>query len=205
MDADGQDSPKLPKPMNRCFRIPRGAVKIPIPDAPQETNYTCGAAALRAICHYYGVGPSDERVIAKDMSVDPRVGANPNQIIEAAQKYGLIHQVGQPMLINDLIRRIDLHRPTMCMLQAYGRQRLHYENDWKDGHWVVAVGYDKCGVYFEDPSQTLPRGYLPYPELQARWHDTGRRGKHLLYYGVSLWRTTKHLHPQYLKFATHMP
>jgi len=106
--------------MARSFRIPEGAIKIPIPDAPQETDYTCGAAALHAICHYYGVGPGDEHIIAKDMAIDPRVGANPDQVIKAARKYGLNHLVGQPMLINELIRRIDLHRPTMCMLQAYG-------------------------------------------------------------------------------------
>jgi hypothetical protein len=61
------------------------------------------------------------------------------------------------------------------------------------------------GIYFEDPSQTLPRGYLTYPELQARWHDTGRRGKRIYYYGVSIWKKTKHVYPQYLEFATHMP
>jgi predicted double-glycine peptidase len=190
--------------MTRPFRIPKGAIKIPIPDAPQETDYTCGAAALQAICHYYGVGPGDEHIIAKDMAIDPRVGANPDQVIKAARKYGLNHLVGQPMLINELIRRIDLHRPTMCMLQAYG-DRSNYEKDWIDGHWVVAIGFDERGIYFEDPSQTLPRGYLAYPELQARWHDTGRRGKRIFYFGVSLWKKTKRVYPQYLDFATHMP
>lgn len=92
----------------------------------------------------------------------------------------------------------------MCMLQAYGGVR-NYEKHWDDGHWVVAIGYDDHGIYFEDPSQTLPRGYIPYPELQARWHDRGRRGKHIPYYGVSLWKKVKHLHPQYLEFALHMP
>jgi predicted double-glycine peptidase len=190
--------------MARSFRIPEGAIKIPIPDAPQETDYTCGAAALHAICHYYGVGPGDEHIIAKDMAIDPRVGANPDQVIKAVRKYGLDHEVGQPMLIKELIRRIDQHRPTMCMLQAYGG-RLNYEDDWKDGHWVVAIGYDERGIYFEDPSQTLPRGYLTYPELQARWHDTGRRGRRIVYYGVSIWKKTKHVYPEYLQFATHMP
>jgi hypothetical protein len=163
---------------------------------------------LHAICHYYGVGPAvgpgSERVIAKEMAIDPRVGANPDQVIRVAVRYGLKHQVCQPMLIQEQIRRIDLHRPTMCILQAYGN-RLNYAHDWMDGHWVVAIGYDNCGIFFEDPSQTLPRGYLTYPELQARWHDTGRRGKRIPYYGVSFWKPTKRLHPQHLKFAVHMP
>jgi uncharacterized protein len=190
--------------MTGRFRIPNGAVKIPIPDAPQETDYTCGAAALLAICQYYGVGPPDEHIIAKDMAIDPRVGANPDQVVRASRKYGLTDDVGRPMLIKELLRRIDRRRPTMCMLQAYG-DRHNYDGDWKDGRWVVAIGYDERGVYFEDPSQQRPRGYLAYPELQARWHDTGRRGKHIPYYGVSLWKTTRRVHPQHLPFATHMP
>jgi predicted double-glycine peptidase len=190
--------------MTHSFEIPDGAIKIPIPDAPQETDYTCGAAALLAICQYYGVGHGDEYIIAKEMAIDPRVGANPDQVIKAARKYGLKHDACQPMLFAELRRRIDRRRPTMCTLQAYGN-RVNYENDWKDGHWVVAIGYDDRGVYFEDPSQTTPRGFLTYPELQARWHDTGRRGKRLHSYGVSLWKETKRVYSQNLNFATEMP
>ena len=69
--------------------IPRGAIRIPLPDVRQDTNATCGAASLQAICLYYGVGPVEEEDIAKDMRMNLRLGSDPSHIQRAAEKYGL--------------------------------------------------------------------------------------------------------------------
>jgi predicted double-glycine peptidase len=42
------------------YPIPRGAIRIPVPDTTQQTDYSCGASSLQAICKYYGVGYDDE-------------------------------------------------------------------------------------------------------------------------------------------------
>ena len=51
----------------------------------------------------------------------------------------------------------------MVALQAYGnrkQQLANYAEGWTDGHWVIAIGYDREGIFFEDPSLQAVRGYL---------------------------------------------
>ena len=40
--------------------IPKGAIRVPVPDTSQQTDSTCGASSLQAVCKYFGVGPDDE-------------------------------------------------------------------------------------------------------------------------------------------------
>jgi predicted double-glycine peptidase len=191
--------------MARGFRIPAGAIKVPVPNIVQETNYSCGPSSLRAICNYYGFGPYSEKDFIKAMNFDHRVGANPDQVVRAARRFGLDDDIVRPMLFVHLISRLKQRHPVMCMIQAYGR-RDKSPNDYVDGHWVVGIGYDERGVYFEDPSMGKERGFLTYPEFQARWHDTGPRDRHLPFYGVALWkRRPKYRQPQHLKYAMHIP
>ena len=57
------------------------------------------------------------------------------------------------------------------MIQAWSSRKVKdWENHWKDGHYVVAVGYDIKKIYFEDPYSYL-RTYLFCNELEKRWHD----------------------------------
>ena len=154
----------------------------------QQTDATCGAAALQAICGYYGVGPEEERRFAKDLGMDPRTGSHPHQLARAARRYGLSVEEHQPMPAAALRRALDRRRPVLMMLQAWADHSGDYASDWKHGHWVVAIGYDRRGVYFEDPVLELVRGYLGHAELDARWHDVGPRGVRLERYGMVLWK-----------------
>ncbi len=52
------------------------------------------------------------------------------------------------------------------------------KSDWKDGHYVVAIGYDKERIYLEDPS-TILRSYISYQDLEERWHDTDKARKYI--------------------------
>ena len=76
-----------------------------------------------------------------------------------------------------LRRTLDLRRPVILMIQA-----------WGEGHWVVAIGHDRARIYFEDPILHASRGYLTWRELESRWHDVGFDGRRVRRYGVSLWR-----------------
>ena len=86
------------------------------------------------------------------------------------------------MTIRQLRNELRMRHPVMLMIQAYGmrprrrklRPILDYRRDWKDGHWVVAIGYDTHAIFFEDPSMQAVRGYLLDDELQQRWRDTAR-------------------------------
>jgi predicted double-glycine peptidase len=153
------------------------AVTINLPATLQETDHTCGAAALRAICAYYGCGPRSEAEIVADMGFGLD-GSDPAHVLRAAERYGLHAREYRPMTARQLARCLDRGRPVLMTLQA-----------WDGGHWVVAIGHDARGVYFEDPSLADARGFLTHDALDERWHDLeGPDERRLDRYGVELWR-----------------
>lgn len=60
--------------------------------------------------------------------------------------------------------------------------------DWHDGHWVVAIGYNDRGFFFEDPSLQAIRGFISRRDLAERWRDTRNFGKHMPRYGLAIWK-----------------
>jgi predicted double-glycine peptidase len=182
--------------MRQIFRpLPRGAIRAAVPDTTQQTDYTCGAACLQAVCKYYGVGPDDEWQFAKALDMDPRIGSHAFQIVRAAHRYGLECREYQEMDPQALRRELRWRHPVLLMIQAWGEEiyngrkcwRRSYREHWKDGHWVVAIGFTRTGFVFEDPSLQAVRGFLTEAELKDRWRDTGPHGRHMSNYGVAIW------------------
>ena len=78
----------------------------------------------------------------------------------------------------------------MMMMQAWAEPTPRsYTKVWNAGHWVIAIGYDAEGIYFEEPSLYASRGFIAYRKLTQRWHDVEGEGlKHVQQYGLALWR-----------------
>ncbi|MFT3881973.1 MAG: C39 family peptidase [Gemmatales bacterium] len=182
--------------MPRHYRpIPHNAIRIEVPDTTQQTDYSCGASSLQAIAKYFGVGPDDEPQFVKDTGMNHAVGAHPDEIEAAAHHYGLSCLIYEPMNLVQLRAELRQGHPVMVMIQAWGevgkgskaRPRKDYANCWTEGHWVVAIGYDKEAVFFEDPSLQAVRGYLLNDEFDQRWHDTARHNRHVEHLGMAIW------------------
>jgi predicted double-glycine peptidase len=188
----------------RFWQIPHRAIRVPVPDTNQLMDFTCGASSLQAVCLYYGVSEDNERELARVMGIDPRVGAHPDQVVDAARHYGLHVREEQPMTVRSLRNLLDEKKPVLCMIQAWGERRK-YRDDWQNGHWVVAIGYDSGGIYFEDPVISEARGYLSFPELEERWHDLGRRNRQVSHYGVALWKPRARTFPRRIPRARRIP
>lgn len=188
----------------RYWRIPNGAILVPVPDTKQETDSTCGASSLQAVCLYYGVRPLAERHVARAMRMDVRYGSNPEQIVRGAAAFGLRHQEVQPMSLQRLLEFLNDGKPVIVMLQAWSATRS-YRDDWEHGHWVVAIGWDSEGVYFEDPWILGARGYLDFAELEIRWHDIGKFRRHVEHYGVALWKPSATPWACQIHKARHIP
>jgi predicted double-glycine peptidase len=176
--------------------IPASAIQLELPATQQRKGYTCGAAALLAICRYYGVGPRSERRVVRDMRFG-KAGSDPRHVLRAIATYGLAHEEFRPMTIGQLRACLDGKRPVMVMLQAWADPRPpSYAAHWDDGHWVVAIGHDAAGIYFEDPSLAGARGYLTDAELDERWHDIeGKGAHHVEHYGLAIWRAARTARP----------
>lgn len=65
-----------------------------------------------------------------------------------------------------------------------GRKK-EWKNDWTDGHYVVAIGYDRGKIYFEDP-YAYERTFLSFRELNDRWHDVAG-GNIYNHFGIALY------------------
>ena len=81
------------------------------------------------------------------------------------------------------------------MLQAWGKPQ-NYDScrkDCKDGHWLIAIGYDTENFYFEDPSLNNERGFINIKSLDSRWHDIelyNSKNKEIHntdHYGIAIW------------------
>lgn len=176
--------------------IPRGAIKVAVPDTTQQTDCSCGSSCLQSVCKFYGVGPDDEWQFTRALKMDHRVGSHPFQIIRAAHRFGLKCKPYHCMTPADLTRELRKRHPVLLMIQAWGdevhrgrkRWRRSYQDHWKDGHWVIAIGFTLHGFIFEDPSLQAIRGFLTEEELMERWRDTGPQGRQMRNYGVAIWR-----------------
>jgi uncharacterized protein YvpB len=124
--------------------------------------------------------------------MDTRIGAHPHHLVSVARKFGLAMEEYLPMSIGQLKSCLRKGRPVLMMIQAWGEDKQKrpfksYKGVWDEGHWIVAIGFDEAGVFFEDPSLEAIRGFIPYEVLEERWHDRGPRGKHIDHYGLAVW------------------
>lgn len=180
----------------RSVRISPGAIKVPLPNIVQHTNFTCGAAALQAVCAYFGVGPDFEYDYVKELGTWLLGSTNPEYIVTAAKRYGLQTSVKGGMSMDELKGYLDEEKPVIVCMQAYGNSKYYKKN--RSGHYIVAIGYDNKHLFFEDPSIYTYRGSLTYREFDNRWHDVDAFGQAYDHYGIALWKNSA---PAYINKA----
>jgi predicted double-glycine peptidase len=163
--------------------VREGAIKVEVPSFRQQTNFSCGAACLAAIARYFNVGPvgADPASVEKDFiricKTTPEDGTTTEHLEQAAEKLGLeVIFAGNDMTVAGLQDYLDRGFPVICNIQAWGHHPEGYAADEDDGHYVVAVGYDAENVYFEDPSLSKTRGFIPREMFEYRWHDSENGG-----------------------------
>jgi predicted double-glycine peptidase len=172
------------------MQIPKDAIKIALPKVRQQTNYSCGPAALKAIAKYFQVGTDDEKDYIKLCKATKELGSSPDNIEKAAIKLGLKTKLKKNMTIKELLNYLKKGIPVICSMQAWGSGGEVYDKA-QSGHYNVAIGFDDKKIYFEDPSIDHPdRGYLSYEEFDDRWHDIEVGGKHFSHLGIALWKDT---------------
>jgi predicted double-glycine peptidase len=164
---------RAPKPL-------RGE-RIHLPGVRQATGYTCGTGAAQSILLYFGKGDDHtEKYLAKAMGTNWKNGTEPKQIARYLAGEGVPTSVRNHMTIPDLKAALRKGQPVILTLQAWPNRPQDlaaYERDQVDGHYVVAIGYNRDHLLFMDPSIGGARGKLTEPELLARWHDTDNRNR----------------------------
>jgi predicted double-glycine peptidase len=170
------DGPTVVAPAVKRARsrpIAEGAIKVPVPTIEQPDEYSCGAAALMSVCSFYGVGPKRIASFKRQLQTDPIQGTNYHNMIRYAESLDLEVRWKSGMTTEELDEHLRQARPVICSIQAYSDDPMAYNDPQynRDGHYVVAIGFDRDNYFFMDPSLRRRRGFLPRAEFVRRWHD----------------------------------
>ncbi|MEF3691493.1 MAG: cysteine peptidase family C39 domain-containing protein [Candidatus Moraniibacteriota bacterium] len=154
---------------------------IKFPELRQVYDWDCGASVLQSVLAHCGVDIREEKIIKKAKST--KDGTSPDALEKVLFENNIKYKSGE-MNIKDIISYLDRDMPIILLLQAWSNKEIvDWENNWKDGHYVVAIGYDKNKIYFEDPA-SISRTFLNFSELEERWHDVDFKGKKYIHWGI---------------------
>ncbi|MDD4200555.1 MAG: C39 family peptidase [Eubacteriales bacterium] len=163
-----------------------------LPLVRQSTNYTCGIACVQSILRYGGYDfDIREDELAEILKSNYEDGTGYHNIVEylnsvrysAEEKCD--HNIApdgvqvfkaearENISLEQLMAFIDEGKPVICAIQAWGNQgeKGDYSDIWEEGHYVIAIGYDKNNIFFMDPSTMGSYAYIPKEEFMLRWHD----------------------------------
>jgi len=157
-----------------------------LPLVRQATNYTCGVAALQSVLSYYGEDVRED-VLSKALRANRSQGTARIQIEKYAGKHGYEFESHENMDVQALKKLLDERKPVICLIQAWPDKPVDYVNDWSDGHYVVAAGYDERNFYFMDPSVGGHYSYISASDFPTRWHDTDGKSK-LHHFGMAVYK-----------------
>lgn len=157
---------------------------LDFPTFRQTYNWDCGPSALQSILAYYGYEVREDKLIK--MSGANRDGTSIAGIVKTLEKYDLKCK-SESMNIEKIVEFINQKIPVILMVQAWtSKKEVDWVNDWVDGHFVIAIGYDEDKFIFEDPSSAY-RVFLSYSELGERWHDVDTDNKKYFNYGIAVY------------------
>jgi predicted double-glycine peptidase len=151
-----------------------GQALLSVPDVYQSSRYSCGASALQAVLAYWGIEVHED-TLAKSLGTTERYGTSPESILRVAKSYGLRAEMRENLSVANVAAALRMGVPVILDIQAWRDDRdahpSNWDEDWEDGHYVVALGLDSTNVYVEDPSLLGCRGLIPLKELESRWRD----------------------------------
>jgi len=173
--------------------------RIPLPDIRQQRNHTCGPAVLTSIFNYWGV-KAGELELAAELNSDPIGGTSPDNLHKAAKSRGFNTIWHEGMTNDELASYLRSGRPVIITVQAWATTQAELEGD--SGHYVIAIDYDEENVYFEDPALDDCRGYIPWDELDSRWHDRDKTGKTYNRFGLVMWKDCKPVYESVISNVT---
>jgi hypothetical protein len=117
----------------------------------------------------------EEEALYAPLETTEARGTEPEPIVRLLQRSGVEARYRHgDVTAADLEKAVDAGAPPILDLQAWrDRDDKPWKETWDSGHYVIMVGYDPDRLFFADPSNASPAGYvyLPRTELDERWHD----------------------------------
>jgi predicted double-glycine peptidase len=158
--------------------------QLDFPTARQDNTYNCGSTSVQTMLAYYGI---DERQNDLDKELKAsKDGVSYTNMIEVFNKKGLKTSSGR--MNQEILKQfLDKNIPVIILIQAYKNTKTYTRDSYKDGHYVTVIGYDGTKFIVEDPSLNNKIGYIPFNELDIRWHGIGQHEKDKLdFFGIAV-------------------
>lgn len=146
---------------------------------------------MQAVLAYYGFDVNEKKIM--DIAGTKKSGTSVNGIKRVVKKYGLKCKL-KKFNIAQVKQYIQKRIPVILLIQAWTEKKIDWGKNWIDGHYVVAIGYDREKIYFEDPSSVL-RTYLYFEELKKRWHDMDTNGRKYSNFGIVVYGKKGYYNP----------
>lgn len=146
-----------------------------VPDLLQNSSYTCGATALRAVLLYWGTDIPEDTLVAM-LSTTNESGTPPQNIVNTSGSLGYPAEIRTGLSLTDLESLIRAGFPVIIGMEEHRNQsRVLSEEQGKNlGHWMVVIGFDTDNVWLEDPAVLGKRTVLPRKEFLTRWQIAGK-------------------------------
>jgi ABC-type bacteriocin/lantibiotic exporter with double-glycine peptidase domain len=164
---------------------------LPFPSYKQGFDWSCGTTAMNMILSYYGNDVYEKEImdIAKITKAD---GAPIEGLKDVAKYFGLKYKESFNFSTDDLRKHVDNGWPTLIMIQAWHKiDNPDWDNEWDQGHYTAAIGYDKKRIIFADPL-SIKRVFLSDAALNSRWHGWSDSGKKIGHWGLVFTNKSKY-------------
>ncbi|MFA6317553.1 MAG: C39 family peptidase [Elusimicrobiota bacterium] len=148
---------------------------LPVPVTVQETDYSCGAAAVLALLRYWQVYGGDEASLYPLLGTRPKDGTLPENIEAGLRHFGLQADLRERMTLSDLRSALESGKTVILAMQAWREEASRsWADEWESGHYVVLNGMDQDYVYLMDPSTEERYAFVPIAEfLERRYYQAG--------------------------------
>jgi HK97 family phage portal protein len=178
-DVEGCVAHKIPILMNEGYDEDQATAiaysmcgekaEIPLPDDRQQSNYDCGADAVRVVLEHYGFTYTEQELI-EGLGTTPADGTSPEAMVRYLEECGLPCEARQGMTVDDLQSYNQQLIPVICCVQeSIAPPEEAAKNLW--GHYVVVNNVEGGEVSYQDPAQG--KVTQSFQDFDANWHDEG--------------------------------
>jgi predicted double-glycine peptidase len=145
-----------------------------VPVVKQRTTYTCGVACLRSALTFFDLPTPGEAEIVESIGVDPKIGAEPSELIAAGEALGLEAQVLKKSSVEQIADAKEHGAFIVLLIQFFDDPA----EDYDEGHYVAFQEANDDGVSVMDPARgEAGMRTLSEEEFVARWHGVWEDGE----------------------------
>lgn len=135
---------------------------LPVGTYRQSTPWTCGPAAMKIVLDYLR-WPLSENYLVKLCRTTPSKGADPADIVRAAEKLGFEAYDEEKMTVPRIKKLIRNGTPIIANFQ--------FKPKLGEGHYAVIIGFSRDEFILSDPAENKGYRRVKIKEFLKQWYE----------------------------------